>query len=135
MSLAEQILAGIVLAVCAVMLVRLALGESRRHRFDAAAAGAAQRAAAWWRTTVRRTGSTRNPAKEQAKVARAAAREAEAVIRRARTQSRSTVSRDADVSGNVIHPKAFRRTDDGTPSGREIGQRDTDAHRGNDTRH
>lgn len=31
----EQILAGLVLAVCAVLLVRLVLGEPRRRRFDA----------------------------------------------------------------------------------------------------
>lgn len=131
MSLAEQILAGIVLAVCVVMLARLAIGETRRRRFDAAATDAAQRVAAWWRTTVRRTGSTRDPAKEEAKVARAAAREAEAVIRRVRTQSRTTGSRDADVTGNVIHPKAFRRPGDADAAGRS----GTNAHPGNDTRH
>jgi hypothetical protein len=141
MSTAEQILAGLVLATCVVLGVRLAIGESRRRRFDAAVAAAAQRAMAWWRTTVRRTGSRRDPVKEQAKAHRAAAREADAVIRRAQSRSRDAVRRhaaarpDAEVDGNVIHPRTFRRDDAAAPQARPPRDREPGQHPGNDTLH
>jgi hypothetical protein len=142
MNLAEQILAGLVLATCLVLGARLAMGETRRRRFDQAVVGLGARLAAWWRTTVRRTGSARNPAKEQAKVVRAAAREADAVIRRAQAQSRDTARRpssarpDAEVDGNVIHPQAFRRGAGSPPEQREAGsRREPGSHPGNDTLH
>ncbi|MCU0775274.1 MAG: hypothetical protein MUC74_12485 [Ideonella sp.] len=141
MSLAEQILAGLVLVTCAVLGVRLAIGETRRRRFDAAARAALDRSLAWWRTTVRRTGSRRDPVKEQAKAVRAAAREADAVIRRAQSQSRDAVRRDAaarpdaEVDGNVIHPRAFRRHDPAAPQARPPRDREPGQHPGNDTLH
>ncbi len=49
----EKVFAGVVLAVCVVLLVRLALGASRRARFDrwarSAALGLRARAVALWR--------------------------------------------------------------------------------------
>ncbi len=49
----EKVLAGVVLAVCVVMLLRLALGPARRVRFDrffrGLAAGLRARAIALWR--------------------------------------------------------------------------------------
>jgi hypothetical protein len=85
----ETILAGVVLAACAVMLVRLMLGERRRWRFDATVLRAYEackrrvRSIARWRAT-----------------RRDAARAADEAIRRAR----KTTERD----GNVYKPKSFR---------------------------
>jgi hypothetical protein len=84
----ENVLAGLVLAVCVVLLVRLLLGSYQRQRLDAAVARrfhASRRAAreAWrWRGAKRR-----------------AAREADEVIGRARRRARR--------EGNVIHPESF----------------------------
>ena len=85
----EKILASLLLAICLVMLLRLALGERRRHGFDefwlhtwAGTRRAVMRI--WhWRATNRR-----------------ASRVAEEAIRRAR----SGVERE----GNVVRPDAFR---------------------------
>lgn len=90
MSLTESLLAGGVLAVCVLLLLRLLLGVPRRARIDAAMARAAngvrRRVLRLWRLPAQR---------------RAAAREADEAIRRAaRTEARR--------EGNVIRPEAFR---------------------------
>eukprot|EP01038_Epipyxis_sp_PR26KG_P001294 gene1294-1802_t len=43
MNLAEQLIAGLALTVCIVLLVRLGLGRARQQRFDRAARGLADR--------------------------------------------------------------------------------------------
>lgn len=88
---ADQIFAAFVVAVCAVMLLRLALGERRRRRFDAAWLGAWQ----VLRTLpqrLRRRGALR----------RQAERAADEAIRRARGGG------DVERDGNVYTPKSFR---------------------------
>lgn len=140
MAWGEAIVAGLVLAVCLVMLVRLALGPLRRERFDRALANAWQRgpmrlADAWttWRTRVRRQ---RVEAQRRAAAARLEAyaeRETLDAIARARDRASGRAPApsgpggdarpEADVDGNVIRPKAFRKPEPGA------------THPGNDTRH
>lgn len=87
--MSETLLAGLAVAVCAVLLVRLCLGVRLRVRFDAAMrrAWVACRLAAlriWhWRAS-----------------RRSAARAADEVIERAR--------RGVERDGNVYKPKSFR---------------------------
>jgi hypothetical protein len=88
-TVGEKILAGIVLAACAVMLVRLMLGERRRYRFDAAM----RRAYAACRRSVMSIPRWRAKKRD-------AARAAEEAIKRAR----EATERD----GNVYKPKSFR---------------------------
>ncbi len=94
----EQGLAGLTLAVCALLLLRLVIGERRRYRFDAAARRL------WF--TLRRFGLSL-----QRKLLslghwrasrRQAAHAAEEAIRRAR-------SADGSWDGNVYKPKSFRK--------------------------
>jgi hypothetical protein len=85
----EKVFAGIALAVCAVLLLRMALPERQRWRLDAAwqqAVRASRRLArrVWFWRAHRQT----------------AAREAEEAIRRAQRK----VQRD----GNVIRPESFK---------------------------
>ena len=90
----EKIFAGLTLAVCELMLVRLLVGARRRSRIDTAARRAlheAQRVALsvyHWRDRKR-----------------SAARAAEEAIRRARA---GATERD----GNVYKPKSFRKPPD-----------------------
>ena len=97
MNLAEPLLAGLTLAVCTVLLVRLCLSPARRQRFDRTLRGwgwALRHGALqlWhWRTS-RRLART----------------EAEAVIRRARAGK--AADDDGEWSGNVYTPKSFRKT-------------------------
>ena len=90
----EKIFAGLTLAVCALLLMRLLVGAQRRSRIDTAARRAlheAQRVALSaynWRDRNRR-----------------AARAAEDAIRRARA---GATERD----GNVYKPKSFRKPPD-----------------------
>ena len=86
----EKSFAAIVLAVCVVMLLRMVIGERRRHRMDAAALRLwyglrrqALRAWNWW------------PAR------RKAARMADEAIRRAQA--------DGEWDGNVYRPRSFRK--------------------------
>lgn len=90
----EPLLAGVTVAVCIALLVRLCLGAPRRQRFDAFMQGAwaAGRRGA---TTVWLWRSRR----------KAAARAAQEAIRRARA--------DVQRDGNVYKPKSFR--DPGKP--------------------
>ena len=85
----EKMSAAVILAICLAMLVRLAIGEKRRRRFDAAGlrtwtlvARQVRNASRWW--------SNRRFAAD-------AARDA---IRRART--------DVPRDGNVYRPESFR---------------------------
>jgi hypothetical protein len=97
-----QVLAGIVLATCALMLIRMSLGSVRRYRLDAflrrlgrpfrdAARRTRKRAVDVWQSVFLRR------ARE-----RAAAREAAEVIERARR-------RQSEREGNVYTPRSFRR--------------------------
>jgi len=85
----EKILAVLVVAICVALLLRLAIGERRRGRVDAAlrrwgiAARARARALWHWRATRRQ-----------------AEREAEAAIRRAR---------GGEWDGNVYKPDSFKK--------------------------
>jgi hypothetical protein len=69
----EKTLAAITIAICLVLMVRLALGEHRRWRFDAALRRAFDKSL----QAIRRV-------RRQASAQREAAREAEEAIRRAR---------------------------------------------------
>ena len=86
----EKILAGLVLALCLVLLVRLSLGPARRWRFDRAL----RRAAEGLRSRATRLLRWRSSS-------RAAARAADEAIRRARGGVRR--------EGNVYRPREFRR--------------------------
>lgn len=88
-ALLEALLAAVALAVSVVLLLRLALGERRRQRFDAAARRTWQRC----RATALRTYRWRATRRQ-------AAQAAEEAIHRAR----HGVQRD----GNVYRPKSFR---------------------------
>lgn len=90
----ERLFAAAGIAVCAVLLLRLLIGERRRWRFDAALrrrwrsfAAAARRMRLW-----------RSSRRDAAKVA-------EEAIRRAREGAR----RSGEWDGNVYKPKAFRK--------------------------
>ena len=85
----ETVFAGLTLAVCVVLLLRLMLGHRRQQRFDAAV----RRAWAACRRVALRTFRWRSSRRE-------AAAAAEDAIRRAR----GSVQRD----GNVIRPRSFR---------------------------
>jgi hypothetical protein len=85
----EALLAGIVLAVCVALLLRLALPERLRWRIDAAW----QRLLQGGRGAARRLWFWRSQRK-------AAAREAEEAIRRAQRKGR--------LDGNVIRPDTFK---------------------------
>ena len=89
----ERVFAAIVLAVCAVLLLRLTMGVPRRYRFDMTA----RRAALALRQTGLRLWHWR-AARREAQRAREAAEE---VIRRARDR--------AAWDGNVYTPKSFRK--------------------------
>ena len=86
----EQILAGIAVAVCAVLLLRLCVGERLRYRFDLAV----QRAWTACRRVALRVWHWRSSR-------RSASRIAEEAIERAR--------RGVERDGNVYKPKSFRR--------------------------
>ena len=85
----EKVFAGIVLAVCGFLMLRLLLGERRRYRFDAAL----RRFAISCRIRALRMWHWRS-AHRQAK------RDAEEAIRRAR---------EGEWDGNVYKPKSFKR--------------------------
>ena len=95
----DKFFAGLGLLVCALLALRMAAGPARVQRFDEAcrrhyrlwATGLVHR----WRT-LRRSG----PAPARTGDARAAQREAEQVIERARRHN-------AEHDGNVIRPRAF----------------------------
>jgi hypothetical protein len=88
---AEQLLAGVVLAMCVGFALRMLAGERRRQRFDAALGRVFATLKRGWHAAVRAPGARRK--------ARKAAADA---IERARR-----VERD----GNVLRPKSFDRKD------------------------
>jgi hypothetical protein len=87
--------AGVVLAVCALLLLRLLIGAQRRHRVDSAlrrwALAARRRVFLMWHWRASK---------------RAAARVAEEAISRAR---RKDGPADGEWEGNVYKPKSFRK--------------------------
>ncbi len=94
----QQIFAGLVLATCALLLVRLVIGERRRYRFDAAARRlwfTLRRFALWLRRKAVSLWHWRSSRRQ-------AAEAAEEAIRRAR-------STDGSWDGNVYKPKSFRK--------------------------
>lgn len=97
MNLAEPLLAGLTLAVCTVLLVRLCLSPARRQRFDRTLRG--------WGWTLRHGALQLWHWRASRRLART---EAEAVIRRAR--GGKTADDDGAWSGNVYTPKSFRKT-------------------------
>ncbi|HEY9025739.1 MAG TPA: hypothetical protein VIO33_04540 [Burkholderiaceae bacterium] len=99
----EKLLAGVVLAVCAVLMLRLLIGARRRARFDAAWRRAWARSR-WWLSSAWHWRSRR----------REAQRAADAVIRRARGDTGpgkdgSDDRTDGEWEGNVYKPKSFRK--------------------------
>lgn len=91
-----RVLAGLVLAACLVLLLRMALGARRRERFDAA----------WRRLAGRWLRRPSGPPPPQAPRVdpKEAARVADEAIRRAARRGR--------WEGNVYKPDAFRPPDD-----------------------
>lgn len=102
--MAEKIIAGLTIAVCVVLLLRLCLGARLRWRFDALARSAwlASRRKAvdlWhWRSA-----------------RRAAQQAATAAIQRAQRKAASAFERD----GNVYKPDAFRGPKPESPEPRD----------------
>ncbi len=96
--MAEQILAALVVLVCAAALVRLCLGERRRQRLDFALRSAWQRL----RSQTRRVWRHR-------RTRRQAGREAEEAIRRARGKSNGHAREARNGEDNVIRPESFKR--------------------------
>lgn len=90
-----RVLAGVVLAVCLVLLLRMAIGLRRRERLDAAL----RRLTGRWR----RPAAGRSPPAPRVDP-REAARVADEAIRRAARRGR--------WEGNVYKPDAFRPPDD-----------------------
>ena len=90
MGAGQAILAGLTLAVCLVLLVRLCVGPARRRRFDQAVRRFVQAARSQGRRLLRWRASSK-----------AAARAADEAIRRARG--------GVDREGNVYRPRDFRR--------------------------
>ena len=89
----ERVLAAIVIAICALMLLRLALGERRRYRFDA-----------WFRRLwlrLRHTGRAVWRWRESRRQAENARKVADELIKRARDRG--------EWDGNVYTPKSFRK--------------------------
>ena len=98
MNLAEQLIAGLALSVCVVLLVRLGLGRARQQRFDHAV-----------RTFGRRLAGGIRRGWQRLTWERRAAREARAAIERARTGRSSVHADDGEWKGNVYTPKRFRK--------------------------
>jgi hypothetical protein len=93
----ERVFAAIVLAICAVLLMRVLIGERRRYRFDAAARRVWYALRRTWLSIHRWAVSI--PKRRTAR--RDAERVAQDAIRRA--------SRRGDWDGNVNTPKSFRK--------------------------
>ncbi|MEO8057762.1 MAG: hypothetical protein ABI671_05510 [Burkholderiales bacterium] len=98
MNVFQQIFAGLVLATCALLLLRMVIGDRRRYRFDAAARRL-------W-STLRRFGLALHRKLlslwHWRASRRQAAEAAEEAIRRAR-------SAEGSWDGNVYKPKTFRK--------------------------
>jgi hypothetical protein len=92
--LLQQIVAGIVLVLCVLALARLLLGAPRRQKLDAGALRTWRRGSRWGRAAWQAPGRRR-----------AAAKEAQAAIERAKRRERAS---DVDRDGNVVRPRAFK---------------------------
>lgn len=92
----EIVVSGLVLALCVLLLLRLALPASRRARVDAAWRSAGRALQAFWGRAVTAPGRRR-----------AAAREANDLIERAR-RARPDEG-EGEWEGNVYRPKSFKR--------------------------
>lgn len=93
-QLLQQIVAGAVLLVCVLALARLLLGAPRRQRLDA-----------WLQRTWQRGSRGCREAWQAPGRRRAAAKEAQAAIERAKRRERAG---DVDRDGNVVRPRAFK---------------------------
>ena len=89
----ESLFAAVVLAVCAVLLVRLLIGARRRQRFDSALRRAAD--------SLRCTAASLRRWRASRRDAERAARAADAAIQRARGRG--------EWDGNVYTAKTFRK--------------------------
>lgn len=96
----HTVLAALGLAVCLALAVHMALPYRFRARVDAAAA----RLAAWLRSRIDQAVGWRRRQRQT----RAAAMEAERVIRRAR-ESAQQGRVDGEWDGNVYRPKSFEK--------------------------
>ena len=96
----EKLFAGLVLALCLVLMLRLVLGARRRDRFDAAARRA-------WGNSQQFLSSAYHWRSHR----REAERKADEVIRRAQGRSANSESPEGDGEweGNVYKPKSFRK--------------------------
>ena len=94
----QQVFAGLVLTVCALLLLRLVIGERRRYRFDATARRLWFMLRRFALSLHRKLLSLWNWRSSR----RQAAQAAEEAIRRAR-------SADGSWDGNVYKPKSFRK--------------------------
>ena len=92
MNTVEFLLAAFALALCVLLLARLALGERRRQRVDAALAGA------WRGVRLRLSGLTGK---------RGAQRDANRLAQEAIARAKRRAAHDQD--GNVVRPEAFKR--------------------------
>ena len=93
----ERVLAAVVLATCAVLLVRLLLNERRRYRFDMAMRRL------WARLSRTTVSVWRTPG--EIKRRRAAERQAE----EAANEAIRRASGRGEWDGNVYRPKSFRK--------------------------
>ncbi len=127
MQVGEMIVAGGVIALCAVLLLRLALGERRRERFDGALRRAWQRYPlrvwhAWQRSRERRRRDRLDAVRREAdqRLRQSAEDEARQLIARARERagarpgSAGGTPPEVEREGNVLRPKAFRKAEPGT---------------------
>jgi len=96
MAVAEKVMAGLVLAVCLVLLLRIFLSPRLRSRFDRSALNAWHRL----RHGFGRLGRRRSARTSRAPNPEEAAKVAEEAIRRAQ---------EGSWRGNVYTPKSFRK--------------------------
>ncbi len=92
----DRVLAGVGVLVCAVLLLRMAIGTARCNRLDAKVRG-------WFGRLSGRARAVRRRSAPLSVDAEAAQREAQRAIDRAR-RART----EAEHDGNVIRPRAFR---------------------------
>ncbi|MCE4556308.1 hypothetical protein [Pelomonas cellulosilytica] len=97
----HTVLAALGLAICLVLAVHMVLPHPLRARVDAAVA----RLMDWFQAQVDRAVGWRRRQRQ----ARAAALEAERVIRRARESAQGNGRVDGEWDGNVYRPKSFEK--------------------------
>lgn len=102
-SVITQLLAGLGLAVCLMLLLRMALPAAQQRRFDA-----------FWRRVgegFQRAGLALRQRWLALRSRPDARRQAQQAIERAKGRAQVPADRD----GNVIRPRSFRKDDDGKP--------------------